>query len=211
MTPASTDGDIRSSLAYRVRLPLTAVCLLTGLLLAVLSEPRFPSGSEHHGIFTAGGFLLLFAGTLLRIWAAASISGRKSSLLVASGPYSLTRNPLYLGTLLIVGGFLSLWHSATFLALSLPPLLLYVRGVVPAEERVLASRHGETFAAYARRVPRWIPKWRRYVREPFPAIHTAGFWQEVQSSAWWLLFGGLSHVLCHLRTMPWWTEPFQLP
>jgi len=211
MTPAFTNGDIRSSLAYRVRLPVTAVCLLTGLVLAVLSEPRFPTESEHHWIFTAGGFLLLMAGILLRIWAIASISDRKSSELVMSGPYSLSRNPLYLGTFLIVSGFLALWHSATLLLFAAPPMLLYIFGVVPAEERLLASRFGEIFDEYARRTPRWIPNRFHYTPETSPTTRTAGFWREVQSGAWWLILGALSHVLCHLRTMPWWAEPFQLP
>lgn len=211
MTPAFTNGDIRESLAYRVRLPVTAICLLTGLLLAVLSEPRFPPESEHHWVFTAAGFVLLIAGILLRIWATASISHRKSSELVTSGPYSLSRNPLYLGTLLIVCGFLSFWHSATLLLFAVPPILLYIFGVVPAEERLLASRFGETFDDYARRTPRWIPNRFHYTSEPSPTTRTKGFGQEVQSGAWWLILGALSHALCHLRTMPWWAEPFHLP
>ena len=211
MNPALINRDIRTSLAYRVRLPLTAICLLSGLVLTILSEPRFPSASEHHWWFTASGFALVVAGSLLRVWAAASISGRKSEELVTRGPYSLTRNPLYLGTLLIVGGFLCLWHSATLLVLTLPPLLIYIFGVVPAEERVLAARHGERFEEYARRVPRWMPVFRNYARETAPAYDTVSFRREVQSALWWLGLGILSHVLCDLRTAPWWTEPLSLP
>lgn len=204
-------GNIRASLPYRIRLPLTAVCLLSGLILTILSEPRFPSESEHHSLFTVGGFSSLVMGILLRMWAAASISGRKSEQLVTTGPYSLTRNPLYLGTLLIVTGFLLLWHSATMVVLTIPPILIYVLGVVPAEERVLAVRHGDRFVEYARRVPRWIPAFRQYVAEPSPAFNTASFWKEVQSAAWWIGLGVLSHVLCELRAAPWWTEPLRLP
>lgn len=211
MTPAISSDDVRSSFAYRIRLPLTAICLLSGLTLTVLSEPRFPSGSEHHWLFTGGGFTLLTAGVLLRVWAAASISGRKSEELVARGPYSLTRNPLYLGTFLIVCGFLSLWHSATLLLMSVPPLLIYIFGVVPAEERVLASRHGDRFQEYARRVPRWFPSFQHYVSEPLPAVSTRSFQRELQSSLWWIALALASHFLCEMRTQPWWTEPFHLP
>lgn len=211
MTPAISPDDIRSSFAYRVRLPLTAICLLTGLTLTVLSEPRFPAESEHHWLFTVTGFILLTAGVLLRVWAAASIGGRKSEELVARGPYSLTRNPLYLGTFLIICGFLSLWHSATLLLMSIPPIFIYIWWVVPAEERVLAFRHGQRFDEYSRQVPRWFPNIRGYVREPFPAIRTRSFSREVQSSLWWIGFALLSHFLCDLRAEPWWTEPLRLP
>ena len=211
MTSTHAGYDIRGSFPYRVRLPLTAVCLMTGLGLAILSEPRFPSESAHHWLFTTGGSALLLAGILLRVWATASICSRKSRELVISGPYSLSRNPLYIGTFLIVGGFLALWHSATLLIFSLPPLLLYIFGVVPAEERLLASRFGNTFSEYVCRVPRWIPNPLHYMHESSPAIRTAGFWQEVESAVCWLMLGLLSHGLCELRTMPWWVEPFRLP
>ncbi len=77
--------------------------------------------------------------------------------LVTSGPYALSRNPLYLGE--VVGGWsvflptLS-WPGAVVLAGTLWLLLVRVR----AEECVLARTFGRGYAEYRRRVPRFLPR-----------------------------------------------------
>jgi protein-S-isoprenylcysteine O-methyltransferase Ste14 len=79
-----------------------------------------------------------------------------SAALVVTGVYAFTRNPMYLGMVLV----LLAW--ATFLAspwsLAGPALFaLYItRYQIIPEERVLAGLFGETFAAYRKRVRRWI-------------------------------------------------------
>ena len=49
------------------------------------------------------GFLIIFSGILIRVWASGYLKKRKK--LAVSGPYRFTRNPLYLGTILIGVGF----------------------------------------------------------------------------------------------------------
>lgn len=81
---------------------------------------------------------------------------QSSSSLVVSGIYSKTRNPMYLGVLLILlawAVFLS--HPAAFLFL--PAYVLYMnRFQIEPEEKVLASLFGPSFTTYASRVRRWI-------------------------------------------------------
>lgn len=188
--PAPT--DVRQSRAYRIRLPLTAACLLTGLCITHFSRPlvtlRSPSGMW----LTAGGFVLLVAGIAVRLWALASISERKTRQLVTTGPYSVCRNPLYVGTLLIVGAFVVFWQSLAIGLLLMPVIALYRFGVVPAEERVLAGIYGAEFDAYCRRTPRWFPRLGGYVPEDKLAIRSVGVIREAQCGLWWLAFAGLS-------------------
>jgi protein-S-isoprenylcysteine O-methyltransferase Ste14 len=79
-----------------------------------------------------------------------------TAALVVTGVYSFTRNPMYLGMVLV----LLAW--AVFLAspwsLAGPALFaLYItRFQIVPEERVLAGLFGETFAAYRKRVRRWV-------------------------------------------------------
>ncbi len=79
-----------------------------------------------------------------------------TSALVVSGVYRLTRNPMYLGLLLV----LVAW--ATFLAngvayLLAPLFVLYIgRFQIVPEERMLADKFGTDFAAYRARVRRWL-------------------------------------------------------
>ena len=103
------------------------------------------------------GLLMLLFGAFGRIWCAGHISGRKSACLVAIGPYSMCRHPLYFfsmfafvgaglcfGSLLIGTLFLTI-----FLATHWPTML--------AEERFLTDRFGDDYRAYCARVPRFIP------------------------------------------------------
>nr|WP_294543510.1 isoprenylcysteine carboxylmethyltransferase family protein [uncultured Rhodopila sp.] len=81
---------------------------------------------------------------------------RAATALVTSGPFALSRNPIYLGNTLVLTGaallFGSLW------------LLLAVAAAVPAvsvlairrEEAHLAAQFGDAWTAYAERTPRWI-------------------------------------------------------
>ena len=79
-----------------------------------------------------------------------------SSSLVRSGIYSRTRNPMYLGLLLILLGW-AIYLSNAMAFLLLPSFMWYInRFQIEPEEKALASRFGEQFDSYASRVPRWL-------------------------------------------------------
>ncbi|MDX9706977.1 MAG: isoprenylcysteine carboxylmethyltransferase family protein [Azospira sp.] len=79
-----------------------------------------------------------------------------ASALVTSGPYRFSRNPMYAGLLLALTGWaVHLSHLAAFLCL--PPFVAYMnRFQIAPEERVLAAKFCEEFAAYRRSVRRWL-------------------------------------------------------
>ncbi len=135
---------------------------------------------------------MLVAGIAVRLWALASISERKTRQLVTTGPYSICRNPLYLGTFLISGAFVVFWQSLPIALLLIPVIALYRFGVVPAEERVLAAIYGAEFDAYCRHTPRWFPRMGGYVPENKLAIRSVGVLREAQCGLWWLALAGLS-------------------
>jgi len=79
-----------------------------------------------------------------------------SSSLVISGVYRRTRNPMYLGLLLIQLGWAAYLSNALAFAL-VPGFVLYMTLFqIRPEERALASRFGPEFTAYKSRVRRWI-------------------------------------------------------
>jgi Phospholipid methyltransferase len=82
---------------------------------------------------------------------------KKDRELTVTGPYAYTRNPLYLGSMLIAAGFalaLFSWLLAAVLALGFA--VIYIP-VIASEERFLRNAF-PTFAEYCRRVPRLIPR-----------------------------------------------------
>lgn len=76
--------------------------------------------------------------------------------LVVEGPYRFTRNPMYVGVMLVLLGIALLVAQWPYLLV--PPLFfLAVRlGFVPREERRLAETFGDAYAAYRSRVRRWV-------------------------------------------------------
>lgn len=78
------------------------------------------------------------------------------TVLVTSGPYRFTRNPMYVGVTMILLGIGVLAGSWPFLAAPLGFLLLMNAFRIPHEERALAATFGEDFEAYRRRVRRWL-------------------------------------------------------
>lgn len=80
----------------------------------------------------------------------------RSSALVERGVYRITRNPMYLGLLLVLAGW-TVWldHALTFAVL--PLFVAYItRFQILPEERVLSARFGASYDAYRARVRRWL-------------------------------------------------------
>jgi protein-S-isoprenylcysteine O-methyltransferase Ste14 len=132
-----------SKIARRIRVPL-------GFLFAVLyfwlARPTWRS--------LALGVVLVIPGLVVRALASGHV--RKNEALAISGPYAYTRNPLYLGSLLMGLGFAAAGRSwwvgvvlvAMFFAIYIP--------VIRDEEAFLRQKFPE-FDEYAKRVPRMFP------------------------------------------------------
>lgn len=100
------------------------------------------------------GLGLIAMGQILRAEAWTSLGDAPAGYL-AGGTYSLTRNPLYLGALLVNAGLLVIFHHPLAYVLAGALLLLAYGSIVTAEEPLLRRRFGASYAAWCRAVPRW--------------------------------------------------------
>lgn len=116
-----------------------------------------------HGAHRVGAMLMILAASVLA-WAISRFLLAGTSLIphkpahafVVSGPYRVTRNPMYLAMATLHLGS-ALYDNALFLGLGVPVgMLLMQRFVIAREERYLAQRFGAEYAAYRARVRRWI-------------------------------------------------------
>jgi protein-S-isoprenylcysteine O-methyltransferase Ste14 len=116
------------------------------LLVAAFAYASAPSATS-----LACGVPISTAGLLLRGWAAGHLA--KNQNLAVSGPYAITRNPLYLGTLLVAVGLVVAARELLLAVLFAAAFGLVYLPAIELEEQHLRKLFPE-YAAYALRVPR---------------------------------------------------------
>jgi len=83
-------------------------------------------------------------------------SPREATTLVTGGIYSISRNPMYVGMLLILIGFV-LWLGQVSALITIAIFFFSIdRFQIRVEEKALRANFGEAFEDYALRVPRWL-------------------------------------------------------
>jgi len=108
-------------------------------------------------LFIAGGFALaLFSVRAFRRAGTNVVPGQSATALVTTGPYRITRNPIYIGFVLVYFGLSIVLTSVWVLLLLFPVLMILQRGVVAPEEAYLERKFGDAYRAYTARVPRWL-------------------------------------------------------
>ena len=138
-------NEKRKRLLQRIRVPLG---FLLAVALIALSRPT--------PISLIVGSIIAAAGILIRGWAAGHI--HKFEKLAVTGPYSFSRNPLYLGSFFLAAGFAvasGVWWLAAIVA------VLYLSIYFPVmrvEESDLRSRFGNEFEEFAANVPLFFPR-----------------------------------------------------
>src|SRR4051794_12493706 len=83
------------------RMQITVLLLACGGCLAVFSRPIVQEGTAAAAFANSLGWTCFGLGIATRFWSICHIAGRKTKIIVDTGPYALTRNPLYVGTFLI--------------------------------------------------------------------------------------------------------------
>jgi protein-S-isoprenylcysteine O-methyltransferase Ste14 len=151
--------------SLELRVPPLAVLLVAGVLMGLIAlstPPMAWPNAVRFGIATAvasAGILIAVSGLLAFRRArttASPLRPDKASSLVASGIYRYTRNPMYLGMLLVLVGW-AVYLARPWALAVLPAFVIYMnRFQIGPEERVLDGIFGAEFAAYRRRVRRWL-------------------------------------------------------
>jgi len=148
-----------------LKVPPVAVVLVTAgfMWLAAWAVPalefRFPARDLVALSLAVAGAVTSALGVISFRRAGTTVNPMKpesSSSLVTSGIYRLTRNPMYLGFLLVLLGW-AVFLSSILAFLFLPAFIVYMNHFqIEPEERALATLFGEAFAAYKARARRWL-------------------------------------------------------
>jgi protein-S-isoprenylcysteine O-methyltransferase Ste14 len=153
------DKELKHGLGnYQQMRRLVLAVLVIVLFLALLfGQSTFPPETPVHESIEMFGVLLIFLGIVGRLWATLYIGGRKSSEVVTGGPYSITRNPLYVFSTVAAAGVGA--QIGSFSGIILFALLCAgaFHIVILREEKFLKEALGAPYQAYLDKVPRFFP------------------------------------------------------
>ncbi len=136
-----------------------AVAVVIGLILIALLTIRSAWSNDWiHEYIEDFGIGVIVLAILGRMWCTLYIGGRKSAEIVRLGPYSISRNPLYVFSTLGAAGIGMLTGSLTVALVLAFLCYLAFYFVILAEEGYLANVFGEAYSDYKREVPRFFPK-----------------------------------------------------
>jgi protein-S-isoprenylcysteine O-methyltransferase Ste14 len=135
--------------------------LLIGILLQLRFPLRFLPRSWTRFLF--GGFLigssLLLGGAAFREMHNAGTNPNPhepTTAIVSGGPYTFTRNPIYLSFVVLYTG-IAIMANTLWVMLLLPVVQVVMRvGVIEREERYLERKFGEQYLNYKSLVRRWL-------------------------------------------------------
>lgn len=169
MSDASTTPARRALVRYgnflfhhrNTLFPIVLLALFIGF------RPEYPRGSERlDHLLDLAGIVVAMAGQALRVAVIGYVyiirGGRNQRVyaedLVTRGFFAHSRNPLYLGNLLVLLGLFIIYNNPWVYALGIGFFGVGYAAIVAAEEAYLQEKFGEAYLRYARDVPRWFPR-----------------------------------------------------
>jgi len=119
-----------------------------GVLVLLIARPT--------PLSLALGLPLALLGEVIRLWASAHIE--KTRTLATGGPYAHSRNPLYVGSVLMALGFCIATGSPWVSLATLAYFLFFYPAVIREESGFLREKFGDEYDAWAREVPAFLPR-----------------------------------------------------
>ena len=158
-----------------------------GTLLVLLARPSLLS--------LALGLPLLFAGEAVRLWASGHIE--KTKCLATGGPYAHSRNPLYVGSLVMAFGVAVACASPWVVLAVAAYFLAFYPSVMREEAAFLAQKFPAEYAEWAAAVPLFWPR-------PVPAGQRGSRfeWSRVRLNREWRTAAALPLVAVLLLLLP---------
>ena len=171
------------------------VIVAVAAVMMFLTQPIFPVAALGHEIFDSVGFVLIIICALGRVYTSAFLGGFKNKTLIAHGPFSVVRNPLYFFSLTgVLGISLATAHPAVILFAPAAFAALY-HFLIRREEKFLRENFGDEYAAYVQRVPRLIPDIRLYNTPETVEMKPRFLNNAIFDAIWWLISFQLLEVL----------------
>ena len=171
----------------RVRKGAILVALLALIGLSIVTQSIGGVDGNWHETVEAIGLGAIVLSIVGRAWCSLYIGGRKKAEIVDRGPYSISRNPLYVFSFFGAFGMGAQTGSLTIAGLFVLAAFLVLLLTVQREEAFLSREFGAVYAAYRARVPRFGPRFSLWRDESELTIRPAFFLLTIRDGLVFLL------------------------
>ncbi|TAH36088.1 MAG: isoprenylcysteine carboxylmethyltransferase family protein [Alphaproteobacteria bacterium] len=149
------------------------------------------------------GYVCLIIAVAGRVACTMYVGGRKNETLVAEGPYSIVRNPLYVFSFFGVLGLGFITGMMSFLLLLVLAFILYYPHVVAREEAFLHEKFGAVYENYRNRTPAWIPNFKLWNSPPLVSANPRFMMLTLRDATWFLLAFPLVELIEYGHEIGW--------
>lgn len=163
--------------------------------LILLATESIHVGTVMEAALFLVGLVLVGLATVGRLWCSLYISGYKDAELITTGPYSVSRNPLYFFSLL---GFAGIGFATETVTLGIAVPLIAAIGypaVIKREEDELRSRFGPAFEVYCAHTPRFFPDFSRFAEPASYVVNPRLFRRTMIDVIWFVWFVGIIELV----------------
>lgn len=194
----------------RIRKAVMLIGILAVVAVALLTRPEWGDGEFHEGL-EAVGLGLIAICIVGRAWCSLYIGGRKKSEIVDRGPYSISRNPLYVFSFIGAFGVGAQTGSVSLAVLFLAVTVAVFWFTVRREEVWLSEAFGAPYAAYVARTPRFGPDFSKWQDEGMLEIKPRFFLTTLRDGLVFLLAVPLFESVERLQDIGWLAPLLHLP
>ncbi|MGO4409789.1 MULTISPECIES: methyltransferase family protein [unclassified Brevundimonas] len=194
----------------KVRKIALAIGLAAVVGLAFFTRSSWGEGGLHE-VLEAVGLGLIVICIVGRAWCSLYIGGRKKAEIVNRGPYSISRNPLYIFSFMGAFGVGAQTGSLILAALFLILTVGVFYATVRREEAWLSEAFGQTYADYCGRTPRFWPNFSKWHDEGMLEIKPSFFLATLRDGLVFLLAVPLFESVEKLQDIGWLASLIHLP
>lgn len=167
------------------RIVLSRVIMLLYFILFISSRSGWDGTIVRYLLLSLGLFFVAVA-SLGRMWCSIYIAGYKNGKLVSEGPYSISRNPLYLFSFIGALGIGLSTGTLTMTLLIAALFLLYYPFVIAAEEKKLYRLFAREFTEYKKRVPVFLPNFALFEEPENYNVNPVIYRRHIFSAVWFV-------------------------